>query len=139
MGCNPTGPTSPAGVGIKDPENLEAIQTSNGLWWLAVSADPERIAIGTFGSEMTALAHRQWLIDQRKRMAPVEAARTQAAERLNAGLELARAVDSFAQDLAVSNSTIANDPDHAGLFKSLFSIRCNLSAATSAYRKAVGQ
>lgn len=143
MGCTPNDDrASPAGIGIRNPDQLEAIQTSNGLWWLAVFADPERIAVGTFGSENTALAHRQWLIDQRKRMEPVERARQQADHRLHEGLELARAVDSFAQELQQVAATLYEQRNAlqipADYIQRLFTIRNNLNLATHAFREAVG-
>lgn len=93
MGSTPNGrPTNPAGVGIRNPQELEPVQSASGLWWLAPSGDLERIAIGTFGSEETAAAHRQWLVDRATREATPNDWRASCLMERKAGDDLARRI-----------------------------------------------
>jgi hypothetical protein len=44
------------------PRDLEPRRLANDLWWLCVNGDPERIAVGSFGSERQANIYRDGLI-----------------------------------------------------------------------------
>ncbi len=69
--ARPAGPGNPQPKPIRNPHrDLDAWQASNGLWWLCVDGDPERIHSGPFGNRPSAIANRDWLVDSWKARHP---------------------------------------------------------------------
>jgi hypothetical protein len=60
--CCPDDGTTPSPTPHNPHRELEPL-CLNGLWWLCVARDPERIAYGVFTSSAQAEAYRQHMID----------------------------------------------------------------------------